>query len=132
MGHAVLGNTSRAPPTLPMAQDSISAPWVTSPCPTDAAVRLVSSFPQPSPSPGKCKMPRAGAVHRVPQILSWLTGPALPNSTGSPHCCPRFSGSARPLQHPDRDEKGQGSDSISQTRLRYFVQLLFTQLGKRI
>ena len=40
----------RAPPTLPMAQDPISAPRAISPCPSNATAGPVSSFPQPCPA----------------------------------------------------------------------------------
>ena len=78
----------RAPSTLPMAEDPISAPRAVSPCPSDAAAGLVSSSPQPCPAqpwaPLSWTQPQAcvpAHPQPVPREVSDVRGWGCP-------CCP--------------------------------------------
>lgn len=90
------------PPTLPMAQDPLSAPGLTSPC-SDAVARLVPGSPLPCPAmdqagmdphlhqpwlvPGRCSMPLGAEL--VPPgcllLVGVVDGPCMSDPTLPPH-----------------------------------------------
>lgn len=114
-------------PHLPTGQDSIPALWDHQPlpwgCHSDATARTFSSSPQPcpaypwslpsrappkaSPYPGRCPIPRAGAILDAPcSSLGWCDQPWLPGPVWYyPHLLSH--GNVRPSLCPGMEEELQ-------------------------